>query len=235
LPVERFAEILAELKPRFIHHSEVKRLLQLLLLERGCNIDKTYFDVPRLRTSTSDSYLTSGIAYAFHPHRDTWYSAPMCQLNLWLPVYAVPASSGMVIYPRYWKEPVRNSSATYNYARWNQESRYAATQHLHSDTRVQPKSEQDFDLAAGLIVNGAPGSLTIFSTAQLHASTANMSGERRFSIDFRTVHLDDVVAANGAANIDSQATGTTMGDYLRGSDLEHIPGQWIQHYDTDES
>ena len=34
-----------------------------------------------LRTSTSDDYLTSGISYSFHPHRDTWYSAPFSQLR----------------------------------------------------------------------------------------------------------------------------------------------------------
>jgi len=27
-------------------------------------------DTPRMRTSTFDDYLTSGIAYAFHPRRD---------------------------------------------------------------------------------------------------------------------------------------------------------------------
>jgi hypothetical protein len=39
------------------------------------------FDMPRLRSSTSDNYLTTGIAYEWHPHRDTWYSAPQCQIN----------------------------------------------------------------------------------------------------------------------------------------------------------
>src|SRR6185436_4904975 len=81
LPVERYAAILGELKPRFIHHAESRRLLTGVLAELGCALDQTYFDVPRMRSSTSDSYLTTGIAYAWHPHRDTWYSAPPCQLN----------------------------------------------------------------------------------------------------------------------------------------------------------
>jgi hypothetical protein len=29
-----------------------------------------------MRSATAHEYLTTGIAYAFHPHRDTWYSAP---------------------------------------------------------------------------------------------------------------------------------------------------------------
>jgi hypothetical protein len=66
MPVEDFAGLLAELKPKFIHHPESKRRLQELLSEFGCDRDKTYFDVPRMRTSTSNDYLSSGISYAFH-------------------------------------------------------------------------------------------------------------------------------------------------------------------------
>ena len=86
MEVEEYVKILTTLKPAFIHHEKSKEFLQSILIERGYNPKRTYFDVPRISTSTSDNYLTSGIAYAFHPHRDTWYSAPMCQLNYWLPI-----------------------------------------------------------------------------------------------------------------------------------------------------
>ena len=52
----------------------------------------------------------------------------------------------------------------------------------------------------------------------------------RYSIDFRTVHLDDVLARIGAANVDSACTGTTMGDYLRGTDCSHLPEEAISIY-----
>ena len=54
MPVERYAALLSELKPAFIHHPESKRLIQELLHAVGCELEDTYFDVPRLRTSTSD-------------------------------------------------------------------------------------------------------------------------------------------------------------------------------------
>ena len=76
--VDDYIEILKELKPKFIHDPRCKQLIPKLLAEHGCDLDRTYFDVPRLRTSTADGYLTSGMAYAFKPHRDTWYSPPMC-------------------------------------------------------------------------------------------------------------------------------------------------------------
>jgi hypothetical protein len=105
LPVDEYAAILSALKPRFIHHPESKRFLQQLLTERGCDPASTYFDVPRLRSSTSDGYLTTGIAYAWHPHRDTWYSAPLAQLNYWMPVYDVSADNAMAFRRR--RRPVQ--------------------------------------------------------------------------------------------------------------------------------
>src|SRR3954452_6139987 len=89
MPVERYAEILGRLKPSFIHHAQSKRHLRDTLSELGCDVEKTYFDVPKMRPSTSDGYLTTGIAYAWHPHRDTWYSAPTCQLNWWVPIFPI--------------------------------------------------------------------------------------------------------------------------------------------------
>ena len=74
MSVEDYAALLADLKPKFIHHPRSKEFIQCILRELGCDVLKTYFDVPRMRSSTSDNYLTSGIAYAFHPHRDCWYS-----------------------------------------------------------------------------------------------------------------------------------------------------------------
>ena len=34
----------------FIHHPRLKELIQGLLTDLGCDLEKTYFDVPRLRT-----------------------------------------------------------------------------------------------------------------------------------------------------------------------------------------
>jgi hypothetical protein len=76
------------------------------------------------------------------------------------------------------------------------------------------------------------GGILIFSGAQMHSTVPNTSGKTRFSIDFRTVHLDDVVSKSGAPNIDSACTGTSLGDFLRASDLARIPEEWVASYDT---
>jgi hypothetical protein len=231
-PVEKYAAILSELKPKFIHAPESKKCIQGMLRELGCDPEKIYFDVPRMRSSTSDDYLKVGIAYAFHPHRDTWYSAPMCQINWWMPIYPIVPENAMAFHPRYWSEGVRNGSAAYNYQEWNRTSRQNAAQFIKEDTRKQPKPEEPMELDPQIRVIAPPGGILLFSAAHMHSSVPNTSGRTRFSIDFRTVHVDDVKTRHGAPNVDSACTGTTMGDYLRGTDLTHIPEELHSLYET---
>lgn len=232
LPVEQCVEILAELKPRFIHHPKSKEYIQGMLAERGCDLEKTYFDVPRMRTAFPGDYLKSGIAYAFHPHRDTWYSAPFCQINWWMPIYRLNSENCMAFHPRYWGQGVKNGSSQYDYGRWNQESRQSASQHIKSDTRVQPKPEEPVELEPQVRLVCEVGSPFLFSAAHLHSTVPNSSLETRYSIDFRTVHFDDLRTRTGAPNVDSSCTGTTMRDYLKGTDLDHIPDEIVALYDT---
>jgi hypothetical protein len=231
LPAERCVETLAVLKPRFIHHPESKELIQGMLAELGCDLEKTYFDVPRMRTAFVGDYLKSGIAYAFHPHRDTWYSAPFCQINWWMPIYPLDPENCMAFHPRYWGQPVRNGSSQYNYDQWNRESRHNAAQHVKADTRVQPKPEEPIEMDPQVRLVCDVGGVFLFSAAHLHSTVPNTSARTRYSIDFRTVHLDDVWAQSGAPNVDSACTGTTMRDYLRGTDLSHIPDEAVAFYD----
>jgi|SRR5579863_9224733 len=234
MPVEQCVKILAELKPRFIHHDKSKEYIRGMLLERGCDPEKTYFDVPRLRSAFPSDYLASGIAFAFHPHRDTWYSAPANQINWWMPVYDIYPENCMAFHPRYWDEAVQNSSNKYNYYAWNRENRQSAAQHIKSDTREQPRPLGALapDPQVRVVANVA--SPMLFSAAQLHSTVPNTAGLTRFSIDFRIVHLDDVWNKVGAPNVDSASTGTTMHDYLRLTDYSHLPDEAVALY-SDES
>ena len=233
MTAEEVAALLARVKPAFIHHPACKTLISRIMEENGVDPDKLYFDVPRLRSAFPSHFLSSGIAYAFHPHRDTWYSAPMCQLNWWTPVYSLDPNNAMTFYPRYFREPVKNNSAIYNYYEWNTMNRSTAALHVKTDTREQPRAQQDLEPTT-LTYLVPPGGTIVFSGAQLHSTVPNTTDVARYSIDFRTVHFDDVVARRGAPNIDSRSTGTTMRDYLRASDLQRLPEDIIRLYD-DES
>ena len=140
---EDVAAILSKMKPEFIHHPTCKALIPQIMKETGVDLEKLYFDVPRMRSAYPSHFLSSGIAYAFHPHRDTWYSAPMCQINWWLPIYQVDANNAMGFYPGYFDQPVKNNSEIYNYYEWNTKNRASAAQHVKSDTREQPKPQEE--------------------------------------------------------------------------------------------
>ena len=233
MPVEKYVDILADLKPKFIHHPKSKQFIQRILTEFGCDLNKTYFDVPRLRTATSDEYLTTGIAYAFHPHRDTWYSAPFCQLNWWLPVYEIQSENSLAFHPRYWTQPLRNGSNRYNYYQWNKDSRKNAAKHIKTDTRDQPRPEEPVELDPQTRIVCKVGGIILFSGSQLHSTVPNTAGRARFSIDFRTVHLDDVIAKAGAPNIDSACTGTTLRDFICAADFSRLPEELVLPYDDE--
>jgi hypothetical protein len=232
MPVEEFVSIFAPMKPAFIHHPKTKKLIQEMLLEFGCDMENTYLDVPRLRAVTSDAYLTSGVGYAHHLHRDTWYSAPMCQINWWLPIFPMTSESSMAFHPAHWDHAVANGSADFNYYEWNSTSRANAAQHIKSDTRPQPKPLEPIELDPQIRLVTQPGGAILFSAAQMHSTVPNTSGRTRFSIDFRTVHLCDLRERKAATNIDSKPIGTSLRDFLRGTDLTRIPDDVVAMYDN---
>ena len=82
---------------------------------------------PSRRTSTCrgcgrlirDDYLTSGIAYAFHPHRDTWYSAPMPDQLVAAGLSDVRAGELDGLPPGVFRPTDRQLVESYNYYEWN--------------------------------------------------------------------------------------------------------------------
>ncbi len=85
--------------------------------------------------------LIGGIAYAFHAHRDTWYSAPMCQINWWIPIFEVNGGNAEVVAAQSAVEEVRE--------RWGIEVYALATLddllgHLESDARPSSAGKGQF-------------------------------------------------------------------------------------------
>lgn len=231
MPVEKYVEICAPLKPAFIHHPKTKLLVKAILEELNCDMDTTYLDVPRLRMVTSDGYLTSGVGYAHHPHRDTWYSAPMSQLNWWMPIYDIETEMSMAFHPQYWDQAIKNGSSEFNYYEWNGTGRKNAAQHIKTDTRKQPKPEEPLELEPQIRFVPPAGGVIVFAAAQLHSTVPNTAGLARYSIDFRTTNIEDVKANRGAKNIDSYCTGTSLRDFMRCRDLERVSDEIASAFD----
>ena len=233
LPVEKFVEIVAALKPRFTHSPTAKTLLANLIAAYGCDTELTYFDLPKLRIVSHSGYLTAGVGYAYKEHRDVWYSCPPCQNNWWIPMSQITPDSALAFFPRYWEKPARNSSSDFDAFDWNAKGRASAATHVKSDNRNHPTVADKLDLGDDLRVIGGPASVLIFSAGQLHATVPNTSGRTRFSIDFRTAHIDDLRARAGAKLVDAASTGTTIYDFARASDLAPVPQDVVSLYDAD--
>jgi hypothetical protein len=232
LDVEAWVGRFAPLKPRFIHHPRTAELIAQILVEVGCDPDDVYWDVPRLRGVTSDAYLTAGVGYAHHPHRDTWYAAPQSQLNWWMPLYPFQRESAMAFHCDYFARSLENSSSEFDYYRWNDEGRRHAAEHVHTDTRRQPKATDSVALEPEVRVVSEVGSMLVFSAAQLHSTVPNTTGSTRFSLDFRTVSVSDLEAGVGAHNWDSKSTGTSLRDFHRTSDRTSMPTQLVERFDS---
>jgi hypothetical protein len=232
LPVEEFARIIGPMKTAFTHEARSKDLISAMLVDLGCDPDETYFDIPRLRVVSHSNYLTAGVGYAYQPHRDIWYAAPPCQINWWLPINSIGSASALAFHPQWWSEPVPNSSSGFDTYEWNATGRADAAKHVKTDTRNHPVPTEEIDLSNDVRIVGPPASLLLFSGAHLHSTVPNTSGRTRYSIDFRTVNLRDLVDRVGAPEIDDGSTGTTARDFLRASDLTRLPEDVVEIYDV---
>ena len=137
----------------------------------------------------------------------------------------------MAFHPNYWNKPVKNSSSLFNYQDWNVGGRKSAEKQVGKDTRVQSAALEPMKLEPQTRLVTKPGGVIAFSAAQMHSTVPNTSDLTRFSIDFRTVDSRDTQTNHGAVNVDSECRGTTMMDYLRGSDLEHFPDSEIKRHE----
>ena len=141
----------------------------------------------------------------------------------------------MAFHLRYWDRPIRNGSRDYDYAVWNSHRTRDGGAARRSDPRPQPRPEEPVETDSQVTLICRPGGVILFSGAHLHSTVPNTSGQTRFSIDFRTVHLGDAQDRRGARNVDSACTGTTMGDYVRLADLAHVPADLVAAYEREPS
>jgi hypothetical protein len=219
LAIEEFVKRVGPLKSKFTNDATTKRLCQELITATGCDPEMTYFDLPRLRVAPPGGYLTTGVSYSYKPHRDTWYAHPPQLINYWVPLYDSEATTVMSMYVDFFQKPVENGSGNWDYDQWVKNSRFAAAQNIGIETRMHPVPLQDLGNAVDLRFVQNAGDLMLFSTCQLHATAQNESELIRFSYDLRTLHVEDLQRGRGPKNIDGKATGSTLKDFLRVSDL----------------
>jgi hypothetical protein len=231
---EQLADILIEFKPRWIHDPRSMEHVRAIARAFGCEPATMHADVPKLRTAFPQGGLSTGIAYAFQVHRDTWYAAPPMQLNWWMPVWPVAENNIMEFYPRGFGAYVENNSADYDYYVANAWRGRIKDFCGGTDVRVHPAPTAGIGPDEVRVTVVPPlGGIMLFSGDQLHASIPNTSGITRYSIDFRTVHVDDVHAGLGAPVADVACTGTALRDFKRLTDGASFTEDEVAPYDSE--
>jgi len=210
------ARILGTWKPRFIHADQSKALVKEIIKEAGFPAGETHYDLPKPRTSFPVGHLTTGVAFAFPWHRDVWYSAPAQQINWWLPVYPARPDNSMSFDLASFDQPVPNTSGGFDYYENNAVRLTTATQ-VTAERQSRPGAV-DHKPAQELVALPPPGGVLLFSGTQLHTSIPNTSGRARYSVDFRTVDVQDLKAGRGAPQVDVQCTGTSIRDFQNVAD-----------------
>jgi hypothetical protein len=210
------AAILGLWKPRFIHDETSKRLIRQIAEQAGFHPDHTYCDVPKPRTAYPSGHLNSGVALVFPWHRDTWYSAPVQQLNWWLPIFPVRSTNAVWFDPAAFAEAVPNDSEAFDYYQHNAGRKDTAAQVVR-EVQTRPRAI-GHDPVSEVTVLPPPGAVMVFSGAHVHATIPNTSGRARYSIDFRTVDGRDLLVGAGAPSVDSRCAGTAIRDFHRITD-----------------
>lgn len=220
------ARMLSIWKPRFIHSNRSKNLVCEIIREAGFQPEHTHYDVPKPRTSFPLGHLTTGIAYAFPWHRDVWYSAPAQQINWWLPVLGASEHNSMSFDLQSFDRELANSSHTFDYYQ-NNAARVSTSEQVTWEQQARPGAIGHTPVHE-LVILPAPGSILLFSGAQLHRSIPNTSGRCRFSVDFRTVDVRDLESGRGAPLVDVSCTGTAIRDFHNVADGRAFDEQTVR-------
>ncbi len=188
----------------FMHSEAVPGLLRNLFTGLGFDPETTYRDRAILRFQPGRAACRTRRLRDLPPHRDSWGSNIMTQLNWWAPVFPVQPGATMEIWPGYFDRPVPNSSAD-----WDIDALRAAK----GSYPLLPEASRPEEEGDPVLIE--PGGLLCFSAAHLHASRPNATGRTRISIDLRTVDVSD---GPGAPNVDGCARHTAYDWFHRLSD-----------------
>ncbi|MCK6519861.1 hypothetical protein L6R49_00315 [Myxococcota bacterium] len=215
IPAEEHFARLTALRWALAADPEALWLARGLVADLGLPLRKTVMDRPRLRGVLSGAHRDPKAARAYAIHRDTWYSNPEAQVNLWLALGDVPAEESFGFFTEAFHQAVPNASAGFDLDEWD---RLGGWQAPHPQkaypcaTATPPGAPQRFACR--------DGEQLLFSAHQLHGSLGHDSGRARFSLELRLVHLPDLPRFEGRRALDNRSRGSTLPTLLNAERLD---------------
>lgn len=211
LTEKEFSDKMRQLRLMIVEDKACMEHVRNLMSDFGFAAGENAFDFLRLRSVLHNGHLNPALERAYSLHRDTWYANPQCQINWWIALHDVPEERAFSFYPSYFRKKIENTSGQFDYNDWISKVGWQST-----------RSPQAFDYPRALqrpeggreTFFCRAGEIILFSAAHLHQTNPNTTGLSRFSIDFRTVHMEDHRNNKGALNIDNGSIPDALRDYV---------------------
>lgn len=172
-----------------------------VLREVGLPLADMYWDTLGLRINPPLKTHGGGFRSTVNAHRDTWGAGLQAQINWWAPVWQLAKKRTMGFYPSYWTRPLENTTGQWKFADYIAARKQCASGGVCPYPSAPQPLQQPDEKPVPVIIN--VGDLLVFSSAHLHSSIANQTSMTRFSIEIRTLQLDDLRAKRGAPNVDN--------------------------------
>lgn len=190
-----------------------------LLFFLGLDKSETFWGRPTFRIQPSHGKYKARQTIGIGPHRDTWYANVFQQTNWWMPIFPLSSENTLAFYPSFWEEKIQNTTKgwdlfSFRQARENATLKKVDVEGLESAyprVKVIDKNLINDQDKITLIIE--PGDIVNFSGAHLHEGVENTSGVTRFSIEVRTVNVDDIKKNIAAPNVDTESSGNSFCDF----------------------
>jgi hypothetical protein len=194
LPEDDYRVRFDRAQEEFRSSGAIRRHIYEALGAAGSHLPDTFCDRLRLRASPPRNYNSDRSFFRSSTplHRDSWGSAILSQINWWFPVYPLHRDRTLAIYPAHWATGVANNAQGWD---WKRAGKDASTPRL-------PTAQGPVDETDEIRITVPPGTLAAFSAAHLHGGVLNTTRLTRFSVETRTINLDDLLSNRSAPNID---------------------------------
>lgn len=218
----------AEAAQKRVNSEECKALFAAVLDSCGIARKNLFWDALGLRVAppiqNAGDLEKRGFRSFVPAHRDTWGAGFQAQINWWAPVWPIAARRTMGFYPSYWNRPLANSSAEWSFREFLASRKQAEGGRAAVYPSAPVARETPDETPAPLAMT--PGELLCFSSAHLHSSIPNATSLARFSLEIRTLHLDDLRRRRGAPNVDNRTSDLLVGLFSSAANGAPLKTKW---------
>ncbi|MGB0943462.1 MAG: hypothetical protein ACPGUE_13710 [Marinomonas sp.] len=216
-----FIRITAQVQAKFKQDKDVRQLFFQVLEECGLDTESAYYDHFPLRVVPANHEKNGTHRSSIAHHRDTWGSNLDSQQNWWAPLYPLTQERTIAFFPKYWTTPLANNTDTWSFEDYLSKRKQTLKQD-EVGYPIAPMAKEAVDESQIIKLVIEPGDVLNFASAQLHASVPNTTDAARYSVEMRTLSLEDINHGRAAPNVDNAGTTPMYNWFKRITDDERL-------------